>query len=436
MASHSTRRFSINIDEDLGLRSNIEFVPNNYHKTRRNSDGCIKGDCKSLIYHTSDADKFDIDISITELYHKIKNEVPEDPISKLAIGSGYQSAYEKNIAGNAIGIGDGRQLVKGLQLNEILPFELIDLSGSENIEWTGLTLIQIIQLQAVGLFDRYTVASSNDSHKPFFKSSYPLLLIKIKAPCVFFSNEIPNMGRGMDDLSTFTRENVLNFNKWSISDIKSPEIRVWYSLQNTNTNELFIGDKFIEQENIQIRFWHEGGLLYSTQFNADLILKIPTVVKISGHTIAKNILKLNDPDSWVFSASHKLSDISFNKIVTALLGHLHQAVDEITKKVIKNNPRLKEKAIAPLLLTALLNFNYETDELDELLTNEDIIDPIIRRNTIRKIQATLIGSLKKELVSAKKDGNINLILIKKILNDIPIGLENTTNLLSNYFDTI
>ena len=88
------------------------------------------------------------------------------------------------------------------------------------------------------------------------------------------------------------------------------------------------------------------------------------------------------------------------------------------------------------MLTEQLNFNYETSEFDGLLTDEDVIDPIIRVRIIRAIQNTMVEIFKKELVSAKKEGNINLIQAQKIVSNIPIGFENTTNLLSNYFDTI
>lgn len=400
----------------------------NYRHLNDSADG--------LMYSTGDDNRFNVDISMSKLFYGIRDGVPEDPIHIQSVSNGRGIMYEKNITRQSVGLGGGQKIAKGLGANEIPPSELIDLSGSETINWIELSLYQIIQLQGIGLFDRHTVISPNDKHRQFFKSIYPLLLIKIRAPCVFFSNEIPTTGRTMDELSTLTSQHVMNFNKWSISDIKSPEIRVWYSLQNTKIDKLFLGDNFIDQQNIQIRFWHEGGLLYSSQFNASLTSKIPMVVKISGHSIAKNILKMNNPDSWVFTASHKLSDILFDRIVTTHLGHMDKVIGIIAESVKKNNPRLKDSKIERLLLTEQLNFNYETSEFDGLLTDEDVIDPIIRVRIIRAIQNTMVEIFQKELVSAKKEGNINLIQAQKIVSNIPIGFENTTNLLSNYFDTI
>ena len=290
----------------------------NYRHLNDSADG--------LMYSTGDDNRFNVDISMSKLFYGIRDGVPEDPIHRHSVSNGRGIMYEKNITRQSVGLGGGQKIAKGLGANEIPPSELIDLSGSETINWIELSLYQIIQLQGIGLFDRHTVISPNDKHRQFFKSIYPLLLIKIRAPCVFFSNEIPTTGRTMDELSTLTSQHVMNFNKWSISDIKSPEIRVWYSLQNTKIDKLFLGDNFIDQQNIQIRFWHEGGLLYSSQFNASLTSKIPMVVKISGHSIAKNILKMNNPDSWVFTASHKLSDILFDRIVTTHLGHMDKVI--------------------------------------------------------------------------------------------------------------
>ena len=420
------------INDDRSRDSNTEYIDNNYGSNfiGQHQNNATDG----LMYSARDSDQFTVDISMSKLFNGIRNEIPKDPIKIQSIGEGREVLYEKNITRQSVGLGIGQKIARGLGVNEIPPPELVDLSGSETINWIELSLYQIIQLQGIGLFDRHTVISPNDKHRQFFKSSYPLLLIKIKAPCVLFSNEILTTGRGMDDLSTLTSDHVVNFNKWSISDIKSPEIRVWYSLQNTKIDRLFMGDKFIDQQNIQVRFWHEGGLLYSTQYNATLVQKIPMVVKISGQSIAKNILKMNDPDSWVFTASHKLSDILFDKIVTTYLVYISDVVEDIAESVKKSSPRLGNDKIERLFLTSLLNFNYETSKFDELLSADDILDPIVRLRIIRAIQNTMVDKLKKELVSAKREGNVNLNQTQKIINDIPMNLENTTNLLSNYFD--
>ena len=136
------------INDDRSRDSNTEYIDNNYGSNfiGQHQNNATDG----LMYSARDSDQITVDISMSKLFNGIRNEIPEDPIKIQSIGEGREVLYEKNITRQSVGLGIGQKIARGLGVNEIPPPELVDLSGSETINWIELSLYQII-LQMISI---------------------------------------------------------------------------------------------------------------------------------------------------------------------------------------------------------------------------------------------------------------------------------------------
>ena len=414
----------------------VEYLSDEYFNNKYdNSNNIDKHEYTNGFIYNSRTEERDIDFK--RIYQNIGAEYPteERPVEYFTQTDSY-----KNIRSMPTDYNDRRDIDalirKGANLNNI--YKELDTSGHDKIKWTELSMLEIIKLQGCGAFDRAIDVATNDrlNNQSFFSSRYPLLIFKIRAPCVMFSTEIPTMGRGMNDNSNLTLKHVTNFDKWIVDKTNNGEIRVWYSLQNSPTTKLFINNKLVSAPNVQIRYWHENGLMYITQFNADLIETMPSVVKISHNSIAKNILKIGNLDDIIFETAHRLNNISYNRVVTSYLVYLKDEIDKIIDETINENPRKNEKQLMFEITPKLLNNSFETNDYNEKLTEDEIPDPIIRINIIKTLHIKMSQAFKKAIVLMKKENTLNLTSFDTILNRLPFEIENDINLLTNYFDQL
>lgn len=419
----------------------VEYITDEYMKSRYDNSG-NRDKYDFLNGYIYDSIPRENDIGLEDVYHNIRSgyydeEEPKQDLTKTvtfaearALPTNYN---DRRNADRDIRRGNKVELNKADQ-----SYKKIDTTGHDEIQWTELSMLEIIKLQGCGVFDRAVNLATNDhkNNRSFFNSKYPLLIFKIRAPCVMFSNEIPTTGRGADDNSNLTLNHVTNFDKWIVDENNFGEIRVWYSLQNSLTSKLFVNNKLVSTTNIQIRYWHENGLMYVTQFNADLIETMPSVVKISHNSIAKNIMKIGNQDDPVFEISHKLQNTSYNHVVTTYLVYMKDEVDNIIETVLKENPRKSEKQLLPKITAKLLNNPFETNEHNDVLNESEILDPIIRITVTKMFQSKMSQAFKKAVVSMKKENTLNLTSFETILENIPFDIDNDINLLVNHFDQL
>jgi len=319
-----------------GSDFSVEYVTSRYLSSRRGNSGNLdEDDFSGYVYDFDDKHDED-DFYLEDVYRKIPvifhdDEAPGFRIPETATfaeARALPTNYDDYVNRGDADVSDDDVDSKHLLLIDDAP----NRKQHRNIRWTELSMIEIIRLQGCGAFDRLTESTrDNVKDRDLLNNTMPTLIFKIDAPCVVFLSEVPSTGRGINDNSNLNMGHIKKFDKWNFDNKNMGEIRVWYVLQNTQSPKLFVDGKLNATGKLKIRYWYKDEVMYNSLFNTELVEKLPSVVKFSRNSVAKNITKIEDPDDAIFEVPHKLKSTPYNNVVTSFMGYLKDEVDDVVE---------------------------------------------------------------------------------------------------------
>jgi len=239
----------------------------------------------------------------------------------------------------------------------------------DDLKWTRLSMLQIIKLQAAGVFDRQTIEVKNSD--AFTSLSDFIIYFKIRAPCVLFTDSVISMNKPPNSLETLNINHVRSFNKWKFPEIATADIKVWYGFYGINQKLLFVDNNLITCQNIEARFLHENGNMYKTKYRFTIADTLSSTVKVSTSIIGKSTLKVGNLDDSIFSAEIRLLCVTLNKIVSSFVDQDGRWIYKIKKRKSKKKKMKTYLQISRtiLLVAILFLLSLSSKMCDCLLTS-------------------------------------------------------------------